>query len=446
MDLGKYKIVKDPIHGYIKIYEHERRIIDSNAFQRLRRIKQLSVADIVYPGATHTRFAHSLGVAHVIETMVKDIARKYRVKQQDLERYIVLMRLLALLHDIGHGPFSHLFEDVVLIPRSLTHEDIGAEVILKVLEIAGAIENIANEYGYKLNDIATALKSVNEAEWPFRDSIQDAGSEKVFFYLLKGVCSADIIDYLVRDSYYTGAGYGSHVDWQRISYYLGVYGDEIVLDYRALDALEQLMLARIYMFSTVYYHKTVRAASKFLGDIITLIGSKKLIDFDDVIKNVDKYVELDDYSLMYNSNVAGLKEVKEYLSRKIPYKLVLEYRLPLSDTKTPIELIMRSRDIIEALLEIELKSRGLDVTKGYNFFIDAPKLSLNPMLSTDEIIVVSEGGGLVKRKVLEFTWFSMPKTAMLFRLYIRRELKDKVQVVREAFNTIFSQEEVKSFY
>jgi len=445
MDLGRYKIVKDPIYGYIKIYDHEQRVVDSSAFQRLRRIKQLSVADIVYPGATHARFSHSLGVAHVIEAMVRDIVRKYRVRQHDLERYVVLMRLLALLHDIGHGPFSHLFEDVVLIPRNLTHEDMSAEVVSKIPEVTEAVEKIINEYGYKLRDVEVALKCSKGAEWPFRDRIQDAGSEKSFFYILKGVYSADIIDYLLRDSYYTGAGYGSYVDWQRISYYLGIYGDDVVLDYRALDSLEQLMLARIYMFSTVYYHKTVRATSKFLGDIIAMIGSKRIIDFDEVIKNVDKYVELDDYSLIYNSNVIALKEVKEYLCRKIPYKLVLEYRLPLSNTRTPVELITRSKDVVETLLEVELRDRGLDVTRGYSFFIDTPKLSLNPMLSADEIIIMSEGGGLVRRKVLEFTWFSMPKIAMLLRLYIRRELKDKIHVVREVFNTIFS-EEVKSFY
>uniref|UniRef100_A0A7J3Z6Z0 HD domain-containing protein n=1 Tax=Ignisphaera aggregans TaxID=334771 RepID=A0A7J3Z6Z0_9CREN len=445
MDLGRYKIVKDPIYGYIKIYDHEQRVVDSSAFQRLRRIKQLSVADIVYPGATHARFSHSLGVAHVIEAMVRDIVRKYRVRQYDLERYVVLMRLLALLHDIGHGPFSHLFEDVVLIPRNLTHEDMSAEVVSKIPEVTEAVEKIINEYGYKLRDVEVALKCSKGAEWPFRDRIQDAGSEKSFFYILKGVYSADIIDYLLRDSYYTGAGYGSYVDWQRISYYLGIYGDDVVLDYRALDSLEQLMLARIYMFSTVYYHKTVRAASKFLGDIIAMIGSKRIIDFDEVIKNVDKYVELDDYSLIYNSNVIALKEVKEYLCRKIPYKLVLEYRLPLSNMRTPVELITRSKDVVETLLEVELRDRGLDVTRGYSFFIDTPKLSLNPMLSVDEIIIMSEGGGLMRRKVLEFTWFSMPKIAMLLRLYIRRELKDKIHVVREAFNTIFS-EEVKSFY
>jgi len=446
MDLGRYKIVKDPVHGYLKLYEHELKVVDTAAFQRLRRIKQLSVADFVYPGATHTRFSHSLGVAHVIEVMVRDITRKYRVRQQDAERYIVVMRLLALLHDIGHGPFSHLFEDFVLVPRNTTHEVMGAEIVLRVSEVAEAIEKIVGEYGYKLSDIATALKSSRQDEWPFRESIGDVGTEKAFFYLLKGVCSADIMDYLLRDSYYTGAGYGSHIDWQRISYYLGIQGDVTTLDYRALDALEQLMLARIYMFSTVYYHKTVRAAAKFLGDILMLIGDKKIVDFDEVVKNVDKYIELDDYSILYSGDAMTLNEVREYLARRIPYKLVLEYRLPISKGMPILDLMTRGKNVIESLLEIELKSRGLDVEKGYSFFIDTPKLSLNPMLASDEILVVYDGGEVVKKRVLDFAWFSVPSMAVLFRLYVRKELRDKVQVVKEAFNTIFSHEKTKSFY
>jgi hypothetical protein len=444
--LEKYKIVKDPIHGYIRIYEHELPLIDSFAFQRLRRIKQLSVADFVYPGAVHTRFSHSIGVAHVMEVMVREILRKHKIKQEDLERYIVIMRLLGLLHDIGHGPYSHLFEDVVLLPRGVTHEHIGAEIILKVHDVSEAVEKIVTEYGYKLNVISEALRSSSELEWPFKEAVQDIGTERAFFYLLKGVFSADIIDYLLRDSYFTGAGYGSHIDWERIAYYLKIHGNTLVVDYRALDALEQLMLARMYMFSTVYYHKTVRAASKFLGDIIALIDKKKLIDFDEVIRDPNKYVELDDYSLVFNNNVIVLKEVKDFLARKIPYKLVLEYRLPVSDAKLPIDIITRGKELIELLLEVELKDRGLDVVRGYSFFIDTPKLSLNPMLSKNEIMVLSESGSIIKRNVLEFTWFSMPKAALMLRLYIRRELKDKMPIIREAFNSLFPQEEIRSFY
>ncbi|MDK6028235.1 HD domain-containing protein [Ignisphaera sp. 4213-co] len=446
MDLGRYKIVKDPVHGYIKIYEHELSIVDTFAFQRLRKIKQLSVADIVYPGATHTRFSHSLGVAHVTEALVRDVTRKYRVKQYDLERYVVIMRFIALLHDIGHGPFSHAFEDFILIPKGITHEDVGAEIVLQEPQISSVVERIVSEYGYKLSDVSAALKCTKKDFWPFKENIYDGGSEKALFYILKGVYSADIIDYLLRDSYYTGAGYGSNIDWYRISYYLGVVGDNIVIDYRALDALELLMLARMYMFSTVYYHKTVRAATKFLGDIMSIVQSRKIMDFNNMLKNVGEYIKLNDESFLFNPSVYSLNETRDFLSRKIPYKLVAEYRIPLANLRTPIEFINRSKVVLENILEQELKRKSIEVEKDKDFFIDTPKLSLNPMLGSEEIIVMLEGGQITRKSIFDFTWFNIPKFAILIRLYIRRELRDKAQIIRDVFNELFSYEEMRSFY
>lgn len=447
MDLGKYKIVKDPVHGYIRIYEHELSIIDVFAYQRLRKIKQLSVADFVYPGATHTRFSHSLGVAHVIEALVRDVMRKYRVGRSDLERYIVMMRLLAILHDIGHGPYSHSFEEFVLFSRGVTHEDMGAKIVLQESQVASAIERIASEYGYKLSDVATALKCENRDCWPFKESIYDAGSEKALFYMLKGAYSADIIDYLLRDSYYTGARYGGNIDWQRISYYLGIRGDDVVIDYRALDAVELLMLTRVYMFSTVYYHKTVRAANRFLGNIMQIIQDRKIIDFDSAIKDVSEYIKLNDESILYNPAVFSLEEVRDFLSRKIPYKVVAEHRIPLSNTKNAVELVEnmdKGKSVIETILEEKARGRGIEIEKNKHFFIDTPKLSLNPMLGSEDIMVMFEGGQITKKSIFDFTWFNIPRFAVLIRLYVRRELKEKAAILRDIFNEILNLEEIKS--
>jgi len=181
VDMNRYKIVKDAVHGYIKIYYHELPIIDSYAFQRLRRIKQLSVADIVYPGAVHTRFQHALGTAHIAEVIVREILRKLHLKQSDIDMYVALIRIIALLHDIGHGPFSHLFEDYILLPKGLTHEDIGAAIILNIDDLSSTIDSILNSYGYSVSYVANALKSRDIGEWPFISNITQDVNEKVFF-------------------------------------------------------------------------------------------------------------------------------------------------------------------------------------------------------------------------------------------------------------------------
>ena len=119
--------ITDPIHDFIRLTETERQIIDTSVFQRLRRIKQLSGAHLTYPGAQHTRFEHSLGVMHIASMAGVSLQSKGMMTNNDLKN----LRLAALLHDIGHGPFSHLFEEVLQRKKKKSHEQIGKEIILK---------------------------------------------------------------------------------------------------------------------------------------------------------------------------------------------------------------------------------------------------------------------------------------------------------------------------
>lgn len=451
VDMDRYKIVKDPVHGYIKIYHHELPIIDSYAFQRLRRIKQLSTVDIVYPGAVHTRFLHSLGTAHIAETMVRELLRKLRLKQSDINRYVVLLRLIALLHDVGHGPFSHLFEDYILLPRRVTHEDMGALIVLGIDDVYSKLDSILTPYGYSSSHIAEALKSRSISEWPFTSSITSEASEKAFHSIIKGAFSADILDYLLRDSYYTGAGYGDNVDWNRLSYYLYISNDKLILDYRALDVFEQMIIARLHMFSTVYYHKTVRAAYRFLGNILKKVDELKLIDFDKHLNNVNNYVELDDDYVLLNDRIRSLSEVREFLSRRIPYKAVAEHRISVPDSIKSVEhLLDISKKAIEDSLEEAMKLRGLEMIRDRDFFVDTPKLSLNPMLDVEDIYVMLEGGYVQRRRVFELPWISIPRTAAVIRVYIRRNLADKSVLLHEVFSRIVEGGDLgsslKSFY
>ena len=117
----------DPIHDFVRVYDNELKIIDTPIFQRLRRIRQLSGAHLIYPGAQHTRFEHSLGVMHIASMAGQALAEKGVVSSDDIQN----LRLASLLHDIGHGPFSHLFEEIFEEKRKISHEDLGRDIILK---------------------------------------------------------------------------------------------------------------------------------------------------------------------------------------------------------------------------------------------------------------------------------------------------------------------------
>lgn len=143
-----YEMIKDPIYGYIRLYEHEREIIDTPAFQRLRRIKQLPSAHYVYPGATHTRFSHSLGVMHISGMFLRRLLEPYstEISQDEFCHYFFLIRLWGLTHDLGHGPFSHTFDSAVLQHLNLNHELMSSRIVQENSEIANIIEKRLSAY------------------------------------------------------------------------------------------------------------------------------------------------------------------------------------------------------------------------------------------------------------------------------------------------------------
>jgi hypothetical protein len=222
-------IIKDEIHGTLEFDDFEERIIDSPPFQRLRRIKQMSITSLVYPGANHTRFEHSLGTAHLSSV----IARRLGLDADTARR----VKLCGLLHDIGHTAFSHEGEDV--LKRYLgDHESLGRKKIL-----SGAIADIVSE-NYKPKDIADMEKS-------------NYGS------IVTSDLGADRMDYLKRDALNTGVAYGI-IDIDRIVHTLAMEKGELCISKGGLEAAENLLVARFMMFSTVYLHRTVRIATAML--------------------------------------------------------------------------------------------------------------------------------------------------------------------------------------
>ena len=198
--------ITDPIHDFIRLNETERQIIDTPVFQRLRRIKQLSGAHLTYPGAQHTRFEHSLGVMHIASMAGVSLQSKGAMTKDD----ILNLRLAALLHDIGHGPFSHLFEEVLQRKKKKGHEQIGKQIILKT-----EIGDIISKNGFDKRLIHNL--AVGESRLQFMNEI------------ISGALSADMMDYLLRDGYFTGAEHAK-IDHSRITYSLDVYKKKLALE------------------------------------------------------------------------------------------------------------------------------------------------------------------------------------------------------------------------
>ncbi|MBI5146913.1 MAG: HD domain-containing protein [Thaumarchaeota archaeon] len=258
--------IVDPIHNFIRVYETELKIIDSPIFQRLRRIRQLSGAHLTYPSAQHSRFEHSLGVMHIAGQAANALKEKGLLNPDQIQN----IRLAALLHDVGHGPFSHLFEEVLQEKRKISHEEMGKEIILK-----SEIGDTLSKSGFDKKFI-TKL-AFGDAKYRFVNEI------------VSGSLSADMMDYLQRDGYFTGAEHAK-IDHQRIIQSLDVYKSRLALDRSALYSFESMVLSRYQMFKAVYFHKTVRSAEVMMLESIRLADNQ--LNFTSL--NLDEYVKLTD--------------------------------------------------------------------------------------------------------------------------------------------------------
>ena len=219
------KIIKDPVHGYVEVEDFALALLDSPALQRLRYIKQLGFSYLVYPGANHTRFEHSLGTM-----FLADVASR-RFGLPDHEHTLVVAA--ALLHDIGHGPFSHASEPLIEKFLHRTHDDI--ELIVE--EQAG---HQFREWGIDPSELCAVVKGKHSLSG-----------------IIHGDLDVDRMDYLLRDAYYTGAPYGS-VDAQRLIRHLIHTSEGTVLDENGVNAAESLLIARTLMRPTVYFHHVSR--------------------------------------------------------------------------------------------------------------------------------------------------------------------------------------------
>ncbi|MFO7997192.1 MAG: HD domain-containing protein [Dehalococcoidia bacterium] len=285
--------IRDAIHGFISLNELEKKIVQQPHFQRLRFIRQLGTTDWVYPGAVHSRFEHSLGVFHLASLVVDRIRRYLRLTDQDVE----IFKVACLLHDIGHGPFSHVLEEASLFEAGLDHEKMGQKIINKTRIGRLLTQELGEGSCGRLNYIVRG-----------KDAVPTSRADVVFHELLAGQAGIDRMDYLLRDSHLLGVRYG-YYDLNRLLETLryddndGLYWEE-----GGIHALEQFILARYFMFMEVYFHKTRRVLDHHLGRLIKDYLRSRGKEF--LPTNVNEYLGIfDSVLLLYMMSSEGWKNV-----------------------------------------------------------------------------------------------------------------------------------------
>lgn len=287
--MAKRKIINDPLYGFITIADPlVFDIIEHPFFQRLRRIEQLGLASMVYPGALHTRFHHALGAMHLMGQAIETLKSKgFKISAKETQGAI----LAILLHDIGHGPFSHALENHII--SGISHE----EITLKIMH------HLNMQFG---NRLETAI-AIFSNTYP----------RKFLHQLVSGQLDMDRLDYLMRDSFYTGVSEGV-ISTDRILKMLTVADDELAVELKGIYSIEKFIVARRLMYWQVYYHKTVLAAEYMLISILNrarelasnsvdLPGTPALLFFlknqinrQSFIESTDileKFTQIDDYDI-----------------------------------------------------------------------------------------------------------------------------------------------------
>lgn len=272
--MAQYKIINDTIHGGIKVAGVFLDLMQAPELQRLAGIKQLGLSYLVFPGANHTRLEHSLGTSRVAQKMAHGLS----LPREEAD----LVCASALLHDIGHGPFSHTLESALQAKGGLDHMQITKDVILGHFEMARegrerfkgpAIPDILKAHGLDPKAVA-ALVTGGEAEEGVTLDSFGVQNKQAFFndkrylgQMIHSALDADQVDYLLRDSHYTGVAHGT-IDLDRLMLTMELFNNDLAINKRGISAVEGMLVARSLMYAAVYFHKTVRIAELMLSQAV----------------------------------------------------------------------------------------------------------------------------------------------------------------------------------
>lgn len=376
------KIINDPVYGFVTIKNPLiLDIINHPYFQRLRRIRQLGLTNLVYPGALHTRFHHAIGAMHLMQQAIETLRSKgIKISEKEEEGALIAI----LLHDIGHGPFSHALESSIV--NGISHE-VLSDILMKKLN---------QEFGNKLA-LAIAI-------------FEDKYERKFFHQLVSSQLDTDRLDYLLRDSFFTGVSEGV-IGTDRIIKMLTVVNDKLVVEKKGIYSIEKFLIARRLMYWQVYLHKTVLSAENMLVKI--LLRAKELeqkynydlfatpalkfflknnfdeTQFEKHPQSLEYFVQLDDYDIMTSIKVWMNNEddfVLSTLCKKFIYRQL--FRTILENKKIP-------RDDIDIIKQKVMKKYPQLQKNEVNYFVISGNVDNAAYIQNAHQIEIYDGQKLV---------------------------------------------------
>jgi uncharacterized protein len=349
--LSYRKIINDPVYGFITI-ENELiyNVISHSFYQRLRRIHQMALAQLVYPGAVHSRLQHSLGAYHLMCNAISELKSKgFEITDKEDEA----VKIAILLHDLGHGPYSHALEGTLI--ENASHEDVSLLMMRKMNE----------EMGGKLQ---MAI-----------DIFTDAYPKKFLHQLVSGQLDVDRMDYIMRDSFFSGVDEGT-IGYDRILKMLTVHNGELMIEEKGIYSTEKFLVSRRLMYWQVYLHKTVLVAEKMLVNIILRakeIGAKAptavlntFLSDKYKVEGIENHLEafccLDDYDVLnaIKEWTGHPDKVLSYLCKGIINRKLL--KIKYSPVPIPEELIDEKKKQVSKMLGIADKELDYIVFAGYS--------------------------------------------------------------------------------
>jgi len=338
------KFIRDSVHGNLQLDEFEISLVDTPQVQRLRRIKQLGFTYLVYPGANHSRFEHSIGSMYLASRLAEILNLDDHTKK--------MLRACAILHDIGHGPFSHVSEGVM----DTSHEDFTSQIIKES----------------QLIDILSEIFDPHE----IINIIRGRGA---LGQIISGEIDVDRMDYLLRDSYYTGVAYGV-IDVERLIYNMKLE-DNLLLDNKGVQAAESTLVARYFMYPSVYQHHTTRIINSMFRRCLRKLFERGII----LPEEIYQYDDIDIMAII-RSQDGDIKDLNQRIEDRELFKTVLS--LKLDDLDNPESIFkIKEENIIRAESEI---SEALDIPADY-VIIDIPEYpsfdEMRTLVSVDDRVV-----------------------------------------------------------
>jgi HD superfamily phosphohydrolase len=377
--LKSQKILNDPVYGFITIpSELIFAIIDHPFFQRLRRIKQLGLTDFVYPGALHTRFHHALGAMHLMSITLDNLRIKgTEISDQEYEAALISI----LLHDIGHGPFSHALEYGLL--KGIPHEELSLLTI----------ELLNQEFSGRLDLVLRIFKNQYE--------------RKFFHQLVSSQLDIDRLDYLQRDCFFTGVSEGT-IGADRIIKMMDVKNDQIVIEEKGIYSIENFLSARRLMYWQVYLHKTTVSAEKMLINLILrakdlrqsgtkfyltesfdffLTQNLTIQDFKENPHLLKLFLEMDDFDIW--GAIKLWKNHPDYVLRNISNMFLTRNLFKINLVSEPFT----AAEITESRLKTKQKLQIPEADMAY--FFSSGKVSNYGYLTTDRINILTKKGEVI---------------------------------------------------